>query len=83
MRRRRDPARDRRAMSGKEVCPNCGSTHVLPLCYGYPAVEIFDAAERGEVALGGCLLDDTMRAWRCMECYATFNDGGRDMLAGP
>jgi hypothetical protein len=36
------------------VCPTCGLAGV-EIVYGYPGVDLFDAAERGEIALGGCV----------------------------
>lgn len=42
------------AAEGPPACPQCGSDeNVLPIVYGYPSEELFEAAERGEVALGG------------------------------
>jgi hypothetical protein len=35
-------------------CPTCHSAeNVIPLVYGYPSQETVDAADRGEIALGG------------------------------
>ena len=44
--RRRTPAR----------CPACRSRAVVPLILGYPMSPAIEAAERGEVALGGCMV---------------------------
>ncbi|UCH79180.1 MAG: hypothetical protein JSU81_04330 [Candidatus Coatesbacteria bacterium] len=42
------------AAEGPPACPKCGSDeNVIPIVYGYPSEELFEAAERGEVALGG------------------------------
>ncbi len=42
--------------------PACRSTKI----YGYPAYEAFEAAERGEIVLGGCCItgNDPERACR-------------------
>jgi hypothetical protein len=38
------------------ACPNCGSTgEPLPVLFGYPTPEGFEAAARGEIELGGCI----------------------------
>jgi hypothetical protein len=50
-----------------ETCPDCGSS-VLPVMYGMPGEEAMNAAERGELFLGGCMIEDV--AFRC-ECGAT------------
>jgi len=35
-------------------CPTChNAANVIPLVYGYPSEEMSEAAERGEIALGG------------------------------
>lgn len=62
-------------------CPACGSAHVLRLAYGMPSFETAERAARGEIALGGCLIDERVRKWECRQCRATFNDGGENVLA--
>jgi len=37
-------------------CPKCHSLRVVEIAYGMPAVELRESAERGEVALGGCVV---------------------------
>jgi hypothetical protein len=39
------------------VCPRCGA-RAIPILRGLPSLEAFEAAGRGEVALGGCVVDD-------------------------
>lgn len=48
-------------------CPRCGGT-VLPVVRGYPSFEAFEAYERGEVLLGGCLVGEDDPAERCGAC---------------
>ena len=50
-----------------QTCPDCGGK-ILPVMYGMPGEEAMKASERGELFLGGCMLEDT--AFRC-ECGAT------------
>ena len=50
------------------VCPNCGGS-VVPLYRGLPGPEVFDMAERGEVALGGCVIEEgDQPTVRCTQC---------------
>lgn len=49
-------------------CPHCGGT-LVPLAWGMPDSELFEAAERGEMAIGGCIVpDDPWPGWRCRDC---------------
>ena len=45
---------------------------MVPLVYGLPGPDLFDAAQRGEVVLGGCVLpmsrDDEDSDWACPVC---------------
>ena len=38
-------------------CPACGSADVCEIVYGYPAPELAAQAQRGEVVLGGCVIE--------------------------
>ncbi len=58
---------------GTKVCPTCGGK-LVPILYGLPSREGFEAAERGELALGGCTVtgdDPQLRCAGCGECYWT------------
>ena len=52
------------------ICPKCRSTKTVPILYGYPSHEAFEAAERGEIFLGGCELINGMphEDYGCLEC---------------
>jgi hypothetical protein len=39
-------------------CPKCNSTKVVRIQYGYPTKAAFDAADREEIIIGGCVVDD-------------------------
>ena len=39
------------------VCPRCGA-RAIPILRGLPSLEAFEAADRGEIALGGCVVTD-------------------------
>jgi hypothetical protein len=47
-----------------EVCEACGGD-VLPVLYGMPGPEMWEADERGEIILGGCMIEDTAVQCRC------------------
>ena len=47
-------------------CPTCGS-QAVPIMYGMPTFDAFQQAERGELAIGGCVLADEAPAWQCTE----------------
>jgi len=49
-------------------CPSCGSLDAIPIAYGYPLPETFEAAARGEVALGGCIIGDESPDYECRAC---------------
>ncbi len=34
-----------------KVCPQCGGRPIIPIVYGLPGLELFEAAERGEVGV--------------------------------
>ena len=42
----------------------CGAASVR-LVYGLPSDEQFEAAERGEIELAGCLIGPDAPRWRC------------------
>lgn len=55
-------------MSDLTACPRCGSEEIAPIIYGLPGPEAFQAAERGEVILGGCEPHDASHG--CRSCGA-------------
>ena len=48
------------------ACPKCGSEQVLPIAYGLPGPEMWEMANRGEIVLGGCVVDSPQ--WSCQAC---------------
>lgn len=59
----------------KKKCPACGSTDTAKILYGMPTHEAFEAAERGEIALGGCCVPTNGPYRQCKACKQEF-DGG-------
>lgn len=49
------------------ICLACGGVG-LPIVYGLPNAETFDAADRGELVLGGCLVTSADPDHRCKSC---------------
>lgn len=44
-----------RTPTGGRKCPSCGAPGIR-IVYGMPGAELFEAADRGEVVLGGCVI---------------------------
>lgn len=52
----------------KVACVACGGERFVPIVFGYPLPETFEAAERGEVVLGGCIVSDDDPKVACAAC---------------
>lgn len=44
----------------------------IPIVYGPPGFEVFEAADRGEARLGGCVVDGEEPHWACPVCEFEF-----------
>lgn len=53
------------------TCPSCGG-RVLPVLFGFPSAEAFEAVDRGELLLGGCEIERFTALRRCADCDAAF-----------
>ncbi|SEF52129.1 hypothetical protein SAMN04489712_101293 [Thermomonospora echinospora] len=55
--------------SQRPACPHCGE-QPIPIMYGYPAnmAVAFEAERRGEIVIGGCVVDDDNPIWFCRAC---------------
>jgi hypothetical protein len=53
---------------GGSTCPQCGSQELIPIVYGMPGSDRMAAAERNEIALGGCVVSDHDPTHRCSSC---------------
>jgi len=49
-------------------CPACGQREGVELLFGMPSQEAMAAAERGEIALGGCCMPWEPLNYRCLNC---------------
>ena len=54
------------------TCPKCGSAKNIPIVYGRPSTELMEKAERGEVALGGCIITPDRNLYKCKVCRTEF-----------
>ncbi len=57
-------------------CPNCGEKAGVPVQYGLPTRIAAEAAERGVLVLGGCVLTDDDPPRCCTACRAALWPGG-------
>ncbi len=53
-----------------DPCSRCGSTDAVEIVYGLPDHGLFAASERGEVALGGCVIGEESPEFECRRCGA-------------
>lgn len=49
-------------------CPNCGSSRVVEILYGFPDGSAFEEAEAGRLVLGGCCVGSDDPEWHCLDC---------------
>jgi hypothetical protein len=56
----------RRTPKKAPACPGCGASTTIPIVYGFPSGKTFEAADRGELAIGGCVIRPEV--WRCPTC---------------
>jgi hypothetical protein len=49
-------------------CPRCGSSESVPIVYGYPSADLFEASERDEIRLGGCVVGAESPELECVGC---------------
>jgi hypothetical protein len=62
----------------KVKCPKCRmSDAVVPIMYGYPSHEAWEKRDRGELALGGCTVEEKAPDYRCTECQYEWQKGKR------
>lgn len=66
-------------------CRNCaGAPAGVPIVFGLPDARTFEAAERGEVVLGGCLLPEAAPPrWSCPVCGDVLGWGEPHPTASP
>jgi len=59
----------------KRTCPSCAAEVTpVPIVYGYPTFETFEAAEAGHLQLGGCVVTGDDPEFACPSCGAALPD---------
>ena len=78
--RRRSSDRQQR-LTGPIECPWCGEVRGARISFGFPAwdADLEAAMARGEVVLGGCVIDVASPGWQCGACSRSW--GVRDPRA--
>jgi len=56
-------------------CPDCHARDVVPIIYGYPSAHAVEAAQRGELLIGGWNSDSHNPRWSCRSCGRRFSVG--------
>ena len=51
-------------------CPACGSTDAVEIVYGLPGGDLAEAADRGDVVLGGCMVGPESPDYECRSCQS-------------
>jgi hypothetical protein len=50
------------------TCPNGAAVRGVRILYGMPSADMFEAAQRGEIALGDCVIGGDDPQWSCLKC---------------
>jgi hypothetical protein len=68
--RDRQSAMRRKPRATRGAPPLCGvcQAQMVPIVYGYPGDGLIEAAGRGEVVLGGCVIMPNQPRWTCLTC---------------
>ena len=59
-------------MKKPAACPHCGSGDIIPILYGLPTKDAREAADKGLLALGGCVGGKESPDWLCKQCRKAF-----------
>jgi hypothetical protein len=54
-----------------DACPKGGQHDPIRIAYGFPSGDMFEAADRGEIVLGGCLISRSSPTTSCRKCGMT------------
>lgn len=57
----------------RPACPTCRMP-MTPIVYGLVGVELRREAERGEIILGGCVIEPGDARWGCRTCNESRDD---------
>ncbi len=64
-----------------ERCLECGG-RLVEILWGMPMPEAYEAARRGELVLGGCVVTDDDPAWQCSECGGRRSNSSTEAAEG-
>jgi len=56
-------------------CPKCKSTRVIPIGYGFPGPEIWAEVDKGNLKLGGCVIEKDNPDTFCKDCEHEWKEG--------
>jgi len=56
-------------------CPKCKSTNTIPIGYGFPGPEIWEEVEKGNLKLGGCVIEKDNPDMFCKDCKSEWKEG--------
>jgi len=62
-------------------CPRCGAPGI-PILYGMPGPELIEASERGDAAIGGCVIDARNPTHQCSRCETSWIEESADNAGG-
>ena len=57
-------------MDRKYICPSCKEKAGVNIFYGMPSDEVVKRADLGQIALGGCEIQENQPERRCLSCGA-------------
>ena len=52
----------------KKKCPKCKKKNGIPIVYGMPAGDTYEAEEQGEIHLGSSFITKNSPKWHCTGC---------------
>ncbi len=53
-------------------CPNC-TNKMIKIVYGMPDTDTMKKAQRGEIFLGGCVIEEFQPEYHCNKCRRSYN----------
>ena len=56
------------------TCPKCKSNMIINIVYGLPGKTLRQRANKGEVALGGCVIRHESQDYKCKSCNFEFSE---------
>jgi hypothetical protein len=54
------------------LCPNCGSSNIIPIVYGFPSAGLLSGMGAKRLVLGGDHLIESCHTWTCGGCRSCF-----------